>query len=164
MPPFIQWVLFLFGLWLMFLSVRGLREKNRSLSRALAARSWPAATGTILLAKIEKGHYHDKKSGNTIHTYRPEVSYRYRVGDKEFTGTRLAFGKILYYQPAEAEAFLAARPAGASVRVYHDPANPAESVLDRGPSHAQQAIGAEVALFVLGLGAVAACLWSMQGK
>ncbi len=164
MPPLIQWVLFLFGLWLMFLSVRGLREKNRSLSQALAARTWPATTGTIILAGMKEGSYYDKRSGTTIHTYRPEVSYRYRVGDKEFTGTRVAFGKILYYQSAEAEAFLAARPPGASVRVYHDPTNPAESVLDRGPSHAQQAIGAEVAMFVLGLGAVAACRWSMVGR
>ena len=164
MPPLIQWVLFLFGLWLMFLSVRGLREKNRSLSQALAARTWPAATGAIILAKIEKGHYHDTKSGNTIHTYRPEVSYRYRVGDKELTGARLAFGKILYYQPAEAEAFLAAHPAGGIVQVYHDPASPGESVLDRGPSHARQGIGSEVAMFVLGLGAVAACLWSMTER
>jgi hypothetical protein len=164
MPPLIQWVLFLIGLWLMFLSVRGLRDKNRGMSRALAAREWLTTTGTIILGKIEEGRYHDRKSGNTIHTYRPEVSYHYRVGEREFTGACLAFGKIVYCQPSEAGAFLAAHPAGGPIQVYYAPANPAESVLDRSPTHAQQGIGSEVVMFFLGLGAVAACLWSMLGK
>jgi hypothetical protein len=151
MPPLIQWVFLLFGAWLIYLNVQSLLEKRKALKQAQEAATWPSVTGRIVTAQIVEGRYHDSKSGNTINTYRPEVTYNYNAGGAERVGSRLAFGKILYYQPTEAEAFMSAHGQGAEVQVFHDPAAPQESVLDRNPAHATKLVIADTFMLIVGL-------------
>ena len=69
----------------------------------------------------------------------------------ERVGSRLAFGKILYYQPTEAEAFMKAHGQGAEIQVFYDPAAPQEAVLDRDPAHATKLVAADAFMLVVGL-------------
>jgi hypothetical protein len=151
MPPLIQWVFVLFGAWLIYLNVQSLLAKRKALRQAQEAASWPAVPGRVVTAQITEGRYRDTKTGNMIHTYRPEVTYNYTAEGKERLGSRLAFGKILYYQPAEAEAFMQAHGLGAAVQVYHDPLAPDESVLDRDPAHATKLVIADAFMLIVGL-------------
>lgn len=161
MPPLIQWVLIIFGLWMVYLNVQSLLAKKKALAQATAAQRWPSVTGKVVSSNIVEGHSTDSKTGQTIHTYRPEVEYSYTVAGTELKGTRIAFGKILYYQPAEGEAFLAKHAPGTGIPVWHDPAAPAEAVLDTNPAHATHLAAADFAMLGFGLLAVGAGVWGM---
>jgi hypothetical protein len=159
----LQWVSLLFGAWLIYLNVQSLLAKSKASKQAREAATWPAVTGRVVTAQIVEGRYNDNRSGNVIHTYRPEVTYSYSVGGAEHVGSRLAFGKILYYQPTEAEAFMNAHGQGAQVQVYHDPAAPKEAVLDRDPAHAAKLVFADAFMLIGGLALVGVALAYMLG-
>jgi len=62
--------------------ILGLRE----MVRAAESSEWPEVVGQVeatgVLSELSKG----------TTTYAPEVRYRYRVGDAEYVGNRIAFG------------------------------------------------------------------------
>jgi hypothetical protein len=151
MPPLIQWVFLLFGTWLIYLCVTGLLEKRKNLARARLASTWPSVTGRVVSLRIVEGKSISTETKQEIHTYRPEIEYAYSVGGTEYQSTRQAFGKILWYQSAEAEAFQSSHAPEATVTVYHDPANPRESVLDPDPAHATKLVAADFAMLVAGV-------------
>ncbi|RBP44287.1 uncharacterized protein DUF3592 [Roseimicrobium gellanilyticum] len=161
MPPLIQWVLVIFGLWMIYLNVQGLLAKKKNLALATAAVNWPSVIGTVVSSNIVEGRSTDSKTGQTYHSYSPKVEYSYTVAGAGLQGTRIAFGRILYYQPTEAEAFLTKHAPGASISVWHDPAAPAEAVLDRDPAHATHLVVADFAMLGFGLLAAGAGVWSM---
>lgn len=151
MPPLIQWVLLLFGAWLVYLCVTGLLEKKKNLALARLASAWPTVTGKVISSRVVEGKSISSETRQEIFTYRPEIEYAYSVGGKEYKSTRKAFGKILWYQSAEAEAFKNNHAPLAPVKVYHDPANPQEAVLDPDPDHATKLVAADFGMLAFGL-------------
>lgn len=124
------------GLWLIYLTIQGLRQSSKNLRQAAVAGAWPTTTGRIVKSSIVEGRHTDSSTNQEIHTYRPEVEYAYQVGGKDYTSTRFAFGKVLYYQRTEADAFLQKYATGSPAAVRHDPGTPADAVLDISPEYA----------------------------
>ena len=151
MPLFIQWALLLFGAWLICLCLTGLREKKMNLDAARHAGTWPTVIGKVTASRIVEGKSISSETRQEIFTYRPEIEYTYSAGGKEFSSTRQAFGKILWYQPAEAEEFKSRFAPGTSVQVYHNPANPRDAVIDPDPAHAIHLAAADFGMLVVGL-------------
>lgn len=123
----------------------------RSRKKAAASQGWPVVSGEILEARV----VHDVSTdsdGDRRDSYTPAVRYSYAVGGHAYSGKKLSFGgQTGYGSQAKAQAALNSYPLGGTVRVYYNPADPSEAVLER------QAGGATVSL-VLGIIFVAASL------
>jgi hypothetical protein len=90
-----------------------------------AARDWPAAAGTITASDVEVHH------GSRSSTTKARLQYEYAVGGQKYVGHHYSFIEISSNGP-EADQVHERYPAGSRATVYYDPADPAQSVLERG--------------------------------
>jgi hypothetical protein len=94
--------------------------------KALASRSWPTATAEITSSQIIGTR---RRKGGAM--YRPSISYRYDVGGRTLTGTRIQWGgQVSSSSESWARGIVERFPQGALVQVHYDPANPDNAVLD----------------------------------
>ena len=86
-----------------------------------APATWTTTKGTVLSSTVQVG----RRAGDALET--PLVLYAYQVGNRVFQGStvRIARGE------ASASRLAARYPAGTSVVVAYDPADPSNSTLDR---------------------------------
>ena len=111
--------------------------------RAVASVAWPTAEGRITGSRVERV----KNGGDGKATYTADITYDYALDGRSFEGDRVWFGDD--YSASDASAFRAAvdrYPVGQAVQVHYDPAEPAESVLEPGPTWSGSA------LYLIGLG------------
>lgn len=118
-------------------------------ARSLEARSqrdWPVVTGRVVASRLGAGL-----------NYRPEVVFRYGVGDRQYTDTSSlhapGFGGTRDRLDV-AEKLLRDHPANAAVSVYYDPSVPERSTLLPGPTwdlYVQTGLGLSL-LVVVGWG------------
>jgi len=106
-----------------------LRAKKSSSMRSLAV-AWPHTMGTVLSASVQVSH-----QGTSRHES-PLVLYAYQVNGQVFQGHRVRVGDEMGRVrvaggASSASSTIARYPAGASVIVYYDPTNPANSALER---------------------------------
>ena len=103
------------------------RRNQQSTAARQSAQSWLSTTGMVLMSTVQT-----RRSGRSITTF-PVVVYQYEVNGKTFQGKTIKVGeqylnvRILGQAQATADRY----PVGATVTVYYDPANPAESALER---------------------------------
>lgn len=94
-----------------------------------ASPQWPHVDGIIMKARVFQPHGvggHEQVPG---HDWMTEVQYQYQVNGATYTGNRIrAFG-VRHFTEESAQTELKPFPAGATVPVYYDPANPKSSVL-----------------------------------
>jgi hypothetical protein len=90
--------------------------------RADASKKWPTASGTVTASAVEKSPDHKRR-------YRAALHYSYRVAGKEYRSTRVFWGGN-EGREKQMLSVVETYPAGGKVRVYYDPRNPAEAVLD----------------------------------
>jgi hypothetical protein len=90
--------------------------------RADASKKWPRASGTVTAAVVEKLPQHRWR-------YRAALQYSYRVGGKDYQSSRVFWGGNEGREKHMASV-VETYPAGGKVRVFYDPKNPAEAVLD----------------------------------
>jgi hypothetical protein len=105
------------------------RARRSSSTRSLAG-AWPQTKGTVLSATVQVSHH-----GSSRHES-PLVLYAYQVNGQVFQGQRVRFGDeygriAVGGTETSASNTVARYPSGASVVVYYDPANPANSALER---------------------------------
>jgi hypothetical protein len=93
------------------------------LRTAMAAARWPAAAGTILSSVAESRYERvgGARSGQRVLVWSPVVEYGYRVGGRDYHGTRVSFGAAVSGPRELAEAAVARYPAGRAVTVHFDP-------------------------------------------
>jgi hypothetical protein len=98
---------------------------------ALAAARWPTTTGTILSSKAE-GHrtLATRGQGPSVTVWSPVVEYSYRVLERDYHGSRIAFGGDVAASRDFAEAIVDRYPTGSMVVVHFDPDSPSVSVLE----------------------------------
>jgi hypothetical protein len=91
------------------------------------ASSWAQAPGRVIRSHMAVRR---PPEGNEIATVVniPAVTYSFSVGGVTYQGTRVSLGNISGTYAQEA---LARYPAGASVTVFYDPADPSDCVLER---------------------------------
>jgi len=110
--------------------------------RAKATLRWKSVDGTITSALTEQREHplvFLRQLGSSTRAramnaqYRADIQYVYQVGGKDYIGKRLFFGEPGWRNaPGQARVHVARYAPGTRVRVYYDPARPAEAVLQRG--------------------------------
>jgi len=98
---------------------------------ARESRSWPAVEGEIVRSEIVE-EVSTTNPGRGSRTYRPVIRYRYRVGDADFDGERVALGEYATENRADAEAVVQRYPPGRRLPVHYRPETPASAVLEPG--------------------------------
>lgn len=101
--------------YLGFLKVKSLYEAER----------WPSVQGAVLSSRVIENR------GDDSTTYRGYVAYSYNVDGREYKNDQVAFMSLSSSCYSCARKIVRNNPKGGSVRVFFNPANPAESVLDR---------------------------------
>jgi hypothetical protein len=103
------------------------RRNQQSMAYRQSTQTWLNTTGTILMSSVQSSY-----SGRSHSTY-PVVVYVYSVNGQSYQSQRIKAGEqFLNVRVAgQAQKTVARYPIGAIVTVYYDPANPAESALER---------------------------------
>ena len=105
-----------------------LYKRNQQSSAARqSARSWLDTTGTVLVSTVQS-----KRIGRSTSTF-PVVVYQYQVNGITYQGKTIKVGEqyLNVRVFGQAQTTAARYPVGATVTVYYNPANPAESALER---------------------------------
>ena len=124
--------------------VRSRRDKNK-LQQSL---SWPSVDGTVLESRVITSASTDDGG---VDTYRPYVKYEYEVGGAKYTHDKMRLGMVFSTSKLKTSQEAVTRyPVGRPVKVYINPANPADSVLEqKGSSTVTLVVG--IVLLVIGL-------------
>jgi hypothetical protein len=103
------------------------KRNQQSMAYRQTTQTWLNTTGTVLMSSVQTSH-----SGRSHSTY-PVVVYVYTVNGQSYQSQRVRAGdQFLTVRVAgQAQATVARYPIGKSVTVYYDPAEPAESALER---------------------------------
>lgn len=116
------------GVWAIIFSFRPLENQERS-------ETWLSTNATITSSEIEQFERTQKKTGSSgtekVITYKPKLTYAYSVAGTTYSGDQLNFSSTSYRDKSVAEGIQTAYPNGASIDVFYNPQNPAESVLNR---------------------------------
>jgi hypothetical protein len=103
------------------------KRNQQSMAYRQSTQTWLSTSGTILMSSVQSSY-----TGKSHSTY-PVVVYSYSVNGQNYQSQRIKAGEqFLNVRVAgQAQATVKRYPIGATVTVYYDPANPAESVLER---------------------------------
>ncbi|MBI4673936.1 MAG: DUF3592 domain-containing protein [Chloroflexi bacterium] len=139
--PFLAIALFFAYLW---------RRNNQ---QARASQQWASTRGTIGASSVQMRRSHSSEGGTTT-SYYPELLYEYNVAGKQYIGQRITFGSQVGYGDAgRAQAIvdryvLRTEFGSNQIRVYYNPANPSDAVLERSAG-TSSTIFFWVAIFIL---------------
>ena len=107
-----------------------------NLAAALTAARWPTTPGTVITSRVESRRELMTGGANrTIEVWSPLVEYVYRVGTREYHGTRIGFGPMVSAGRDLAEAIIARYPEKATVTVHYHPTNPSQATLETHVAH-----------------------------
>ncbi len=140
----------LFGLVGLFAFAYGAHE----FVLGLQSRSWQRVEGFI--TSVEMTTQHDEGHGDT---HGANVSYEYRVGGSNYTGTRVCFGDYASGDGEHAAAILTRYQTGAKATVFYDGNKPGRAVLEPG-IHLGAWLGLGIGTLFLAL----ATYWFSRGK
>jgi Protein of unknown function (DUF3592) len=122
--------------------------------RADASKKWPRASGTVTASALEKAPGHRWR-------YRAALQYSYRVGGKDYQASRIFWGGN-EGREKHMTSVVETYPAGGAIRVFYDPKNPAEAVLDPiQNTGSRQLVLYALAMVTLGLFTVTGGIYSL---
>lgn len=124
-----------FGVAAFFIRARGKEYKARQAqvgALQTAAASWPSTTGTVVSTDVISRVVGASDAKYAV--YSALVTYTFQVGATIHTGTSLRAGegaglatRETFDRPDQAAVIVARYPAGSTVPVYYDPADPASN-------------------------------------
>ena len=95
-----------------------------------ASQRWPTIKGVITSSEVVDTPTPD---GSPI-SFTVKVSYKYAVGDKQFTSSRISFKGFVTMLEEQAQAVIDEQyPVGKEITIYHDPNRPEAATLETGP-------------------------------
>ena len=117
-----------------------------------AAGTWRKVDGTLHEASLREEVTWDSQN-DQITEYHPVVRYSYRADGRDHEGTRAFLSRTKFADEREGKTWLDQRKPGGATAVWHDPADPAQSVLeiDR-PAKAVLFVAGVFALIAIGVG------------
>jgi hypothetical protein len=122
--------------------------------RADASKKWPTASGTVVSSALERLPDNKRR-------YRAAVQYAYRAGGKDYQASRVFWGGNEGRERHMASV-VETYPAGGKVRVFYDPNDPAEAVLDPiQNTGSRQLVLYGLAMFTLGLFSLTGGIYSL---
>ena len=91
-----------------------------------ASQEWPSTSGVVVESHL------DAYTGDVTRV-RPKVTYTYTVAGQQFQGKQIRAGDKVVHPMSRRQGneILDRYPKGTAVTVFYDPANPAESALER---------------------------------
>jgi hypothetical protein len=104
-----------------------IRRRSKQASQMnQAAQNWPSTHGTVLKSRTQV-------SGGEYTTVSAYVEYQYEINGTLYASTRIRAGDAIMTKNTTQEVYdtVDRYPVGAEVVVYYNPANPAESALER---------------------------------
>ena len=119
------WIFVAIGLWFLIRFSLNLRKAKR-------AENWPTMDGVITQSQISIQRSRDSDDGRVSNLYGALVRYSYRVKGEEYSGDRIAFVDVHTGDEERARDILARYPLGAAVRVFYNPADPQNAMLEPG--------------------------------
>jgi uncharacterized protein DUF3592 len=126
----------------------GVAFSLRDMIRAAASLEWPSVAGVILESRVGRSPGKLSLTGK----WDAIVRYRYKVGERDYSGDRIGFLWIDFSTPGRSERMVANYPVGASVKVRVNPRDPELAVLEAGVHwYAFVSIGALLAVIGSGL-------------
>lgn len=148
------------------------RLDTKNLALWTASANWTKAEALIESAQAH-AHKHettsssgDDNSGGDVtitYTYEPRVTYSFTSATQHYTGKRIAFITRQYGTAAEALSKIEQYRPGSVSDVLFDPANPANSVLDRSQMPSKTSTGTMILRGLAALAAIAAVVvWIKQ--
>jgi hypothetical protein len=117
-------VAWLISCFFLMMGLGSLASLVRDYLRIRAAAHWPTTDGVVTAT-----HMAELQARRGLDEYRPVVLYRYKVGEIEYEGTRLAFGDEVFHSRSPSEKVLRSYPVGSAIRVRYAPERPGNSVL-----------------------------------
>lgn len=103
---------------------------SRRQSRIAASANWPKAIGTVLSNEVKTINA-GMGGGEVSLTYSVALRYRYAVAGTDYESGRIGWGtKSTDREPDIPRAFVRDYPAGHTIDVFHDPADPATAMID----------------------------------
>lgn len=104
---------------------------NRDRKKAQASLGWPSVSGTVVESRVAESVSTDSDGDRTT-TYRPAVRYEYEVMGTQYTGDKMAVGiQSSSSNLRKAQETVARLPVGTLVKVFYNPENPADAVLEQ---------------------------------
>ncbi len=108
--------------------------------KAETIEKWPDITGKVIATKVVQttsarslNRREDSAAQSTV-SYYPVIEYEYTVNDKRYTSDRLSsqsFDQRLKSSPRYLEPILKKYAPGTAVKVFYNPDNPADAVLEK---------------------------------
>jgi hypothetical protein len=104
--------------------------------KAEAIDKWPGVTGKVIAAKVvqstsQKSLRRNDKSSQSVLTFYPVIEYEYTVNDKKYSSDRLSLSVEPKSNPKYFEPILKKYAPGTDVKVFYNPDNPADAVLEK---------------------------------
>ncbi len=126
--------------------------RRRECESAAASKAWPSAPGRIVSATV-------RKIGGIRPGYVPVVEYTFEAKGQEIAGKRISYRVLASRDEAEMTRIAAKYPAGARVKVFYDPENTGDNVLEPGPEGTRIFTPDVVWLIAAGVFGILACLF-----
>lgn len=125
-------IIFQVSLFLFFLVYRTLQSRNQP--QAQASQHWPMVMGTITAVDIQMRQVSGQE-GDAINYFYPVIQYEYEVLGQHYHKDRYTLGTATgYIIPSQAQTIANHYIPGNAVRVYYNPNNPDEAVLEHNTS------------------------------
>lgn len=103
--------------------------------KAYVTGTWSSVEGTITSSKTTvrtSSHTSPGAPGETNATYFAEIQYSFEINGLSQVSDKVSFSRSSYGTESEARAVVDKYPAGSSVKVYYNPSNPTETILEAG--------------------------------
>ena len=116
------------------------------------SQRWPDVDGQIVISEV----LHQTSSsthGVSSTTYEPHVEFTYSVDGQTYQGKHIGFGVTLSGSSVDAKNVIHHFPVGAKRKVFYNPRNPAEAVLERKIENRNSALLFALVFLAVGLGA-----------
>jgi Protein of unknown function (DUF3592) len=104
---------------------------TRIFMEAKASASWPTVNGVVTKARVGK---------TAVGRYFADVGYTYRVGDQEFTGSRIRPSDGEYNIRDGAVQAIHGLPVGKRIAVFYNPSDPRQAVIRSGAGFQEYAL------------------------
>ncbi len=104
--------------------------------KAAAIEKWPDITGKVISAKVvesisEKSLRRNDGASEATLSYYPVIEYEYTVKNRKYTSERLSLSVDQKSSPRYLEPILKKYTPGTTVKVYYNPDDPADAVLEK---------------------------------
>lgn len=97
-------------------------------SKGRVSESWPTASGLILNSDVAEAR---TRAGSAQRMYEARIIYEYEIGGQKYKGNQVTFADGSSSNRSDASKMVNQMPAGKTVPVYYNPADPYEACLIR---------------------------------